>query len=194
MTVYRITLALLATFFIQPAFGQTEMDNRIEAGGKYADGLIERKVDTIAVFSATYFRGKSQDAVCIFWKKDGVTSVYDDRGFETARVDQEHANSMWNYLTTNFESLKKDELKPCSYKTVVKGKVRIETPLMMDADWRKCSLRLNGQKIDYTITSSVITRSSTEYSTGKKLVNINYEYNLNTTRKLFLDKLEDLIP
>jgi hypothetical protein len=191
MKQVKILLAFLV--FVTSATAQTDLAMN-EGGNKYVNQLISEKVDSIVVLSATYFRHKSQDVVYIFWKKDGQTKVFDEHNGEATPVPADKAETMWNYLAANHEAIKKEELKPWSHAVMVKGKKKVETPYMEDADWQKCGIYLNGQTTRYTIVSSVVTKTTTTYPGNKKQTNINYEHNMKTKRKLFLDIVGELAP
>lgn len=193
MPIYKVVLALL---LLLPVAANAQAQNDLamnDGGNKYVENLISEKVDTIAVLSGTYFRHRSEDVVYIFFKKDGQTKVYNEGYGELDVIAADSAQGMWDYMTTNFESLKTEKLKEYAYIVKVKGKNKVHTPYSMDADWLKCGIYLNGQAVKYTIAGGVITKTTT-YSNGKKETNINYEYNMKAKRKLFMDMLGELAP
>jgi hypothetical protein len=178
------------------SFGQQSAD-------KFLIELRQQKIDTICQFddySVGYYRVFNEndkkdycdfEPTYIFWKDNGKTFLTKkDSCFEYLIIEVE-ADKIWRIYFDNKKLIQNEKVKEFQFIEMQNGKKNIQTIIIDHSHHQNFKFIIKNEIVEKKFDDFDIQNSNEDRN--ERLININYEHNLNLKSKKLIDEINALI-
>ena len=179
LTVFLVIIPLLT-------YSQSEELSRHSSVNKFVSELLNSKIDTICDYEIFNEKNEAKYTQYVFWKENGKTKLKKIEHQKNYPVIEVDAENIWNYLFSNIEIIKKEDVKFFAFQKNNETSDLISQGI----DIKEFNFYLKGTIVKFWTSSFDFQK--TEKVDGKKVANLYFEHNNNLKGKTVIDMFASL--
>jgi len=188
MKKFRMFLIVYFLLFNLFSFAQNENElSRHRHVNEFVQELLSKKIDTFCDYEVFTEKTEAMYTQYLFWNDQGKTKVKKLELNHNYSVIEINADEIWQYLLTNREKIKTEDVK---FFSILKNG-QIQDVISQGNYFREFNLLVNSEVIKFWTSSFDFQKN--DRLDGKKVENVYFEHNNNLKGKFALDQLENFL-